>query len=399
MKNVLTTVLMIFIIILILAATVLIGGIVIQELKNEENIAEVKEISTISEVTEEDKKNKDDEIIKTSEVTEKTNQSAEVSPNASTVNKLRITEKKKEEKVEPEKVNFDNININKYFYKQLNEYSKIIYKGFEKNKENMKSGTSPIEFGDSFTSVLSKANGQDELGGYYQSAVDAYIYDNPDVFYIDTGKLYFNIETTTRGNQKTYNCYINSGEEQSYLTNGYNSKEDVDRDLKKIETVKDRILTHKTGDKYKDIKLIHDYLVYNFEYDTTLSKNHIYDIYGALVNRECVCEGYAKAFKYILDGLGIETVIVTGTGTNSEGKQERHAWNYVNIDEKWYGVDSTWDDPIIVGENSGRDKEIKYTYFLKGSTTFQNDHFPSGIFTEKSIEFKYPQLSATDYKR
>lgn len=395
MKNKLTSVLMGFIIILIIAAATLIGGIIIQELKEDANIAEIKEISTVAEI---DENTFDDvESPENQEITETTNQSTEVPQTANNLNKLRISEKTKEEQVEPEKVNFDNVNVNKYFYKQLNQYSQIIYKGFEKNKENMKTGTSSIEFGDSFTNILSKANGQDELGGYYQSAVDAYIYDNPDVFYIDTGKLYFNIETTTRGNQKTYNCYINCGEEVNYFSNGYNSKEEVERDLKRIESVRDRILTHKTGDAYKDIKLIHDYLVYNLEYDTTVAKNHIYDIYGALVNHECVCEGYAKALKYMMDSLGMETIIVTGKGTNTEGKQERHAWNYINVDGKWYGVDATWDDPIIIG--GYRDKEIQYTYFLKGSDVFNNDHFPSGFFTEKSAEFKYPQLSATDYKK
>jgi hypothetical protein len=38
-------------------------------------------------------------------------------------------------------VNYDNIVVNKYFYNQLESYSKTIYKAFESNKENMKEGT------------------------------------------------------------------------------------------------------------------------------------------------------------------------------------------------------------------------------------------------------------------
>ena len=38
-----------------------------------------------------------------------------------------------------------------------------------------------------------KDNGEELLGYYYQSAIEAYIYDNPDVFYIEFSKLYLNI--------------------------------------------------------------------------------------------------------------------------------------------------------------------------------------------------------------
>ena len=66
-------------------------------------------------------------------------------------------------------VDYSNITVNKYFYNQLEEYSKTIYKAFESNKENMKTGTYKVELGNSFTSLLSQANGQDQLGKYYQS--------------------------------------------------------------------------------------------------------------------------------------------------------------------------------------------------------------------------------------
>ena len=113
------------------------------------------------------------------------------------------------------------------------------------------------------------------------------------------------------------------------------------------------------------------------------------------MNHKCVCEGYAKAFKYMLDSFGIESTLVIGTATNSQGESENHAWNYVKLNGRWYAVDCTWDDPIIVGGFSN--DEIKYTYFLKGANTFSRDHFPVGVFTEGGKEFIYPNLSGTDY--
>lgn len=45
----------------------------------------------------------------------------------------------------------------KYFYNQLDEYGKIIYKGFEENKENMKSGVYEIDFGTQFNDLLNSS--------------------------------------------------------------------------------------------------------------------------------------------------------------------------------------------------------------------------------------------------
>ena len=154
-------------------------------------------------------------------------------------------------------------------------------------------------------------------------------------------------------------------------------------------------MSNKTGDTYKDVKMVHDYLVSNLDYDSGAGESHTYDIYGALVNHKCVCEGYAKAFKYLLNGLNIESTLVIGKGTNSRGESENHAWNYVKIDENWYAVDVTWDDPIIIG--GGTSNEIQYKYFLKGSNVFDNDHFPTGVFTENGKEFIYPELSVEEY--
>ena len=297
---------------------------------------------------------------------------------------------------EGDNVDYSNVNVNKYFYNQLDETSKTIYKALESNKENMKSGTYRIDFGDSFSDILNSENGQDELGDYYQSAIEAYTYDNPDVFYLSPNKMYLNVETTTSANDITYNVYINCGNENNYFADEFTSQEQVENAIEKVEYVKDILLGKRTGDDYEDIKMVHDYLVDNIEYDTSISANNIYDVYGALVNRVAVCEGYARSFKYILDEMGIPCVLVIGTGTNSRGEIERHAWNYVELQGNWYAVDCTWDDPIIVGSGNVS-KSSKYKYFLKGSSEFYSDHTPSGQFTPGGKEFSYPTLSTNSF--
>ena len=54
----------------------------------------------------------------------------------------------------------------------------------------MKSGTYQVELGNSLDNVLNSSGGQDKLSEYYQSAIEAYTYDNPDVFYLSPNKLY-----------------------------------------------------------------------------------------------------------------------------------------------------------------------------------------------------------------
>lgn len=286
---------------------------------------------------------------------------------------------------------------NRYLYNQLSDTAKTIYNELYENKENLKTGAYTIDFGNTFQTILSTENGDKELKKEYQSAIEVLIYENPEIFYLDVTKMYINIEKITRATGVKYNVYVNSGGKPNYLIEGLESKEDVDKYMKQIEEVKDNIMTMIEGkSNYEKIKIVHDYLVDTIEYESTTDEN-IYDIYGALVLKKCVCEGYAKAFQYIMNEAGIENVIVIGSGTNSKNQTENHAWNYVKLYNNWYGIDTTWDDPIIIGGGI-LSKKSKYEYFLKGASKMSENHFPSGKFTENGQIFTYPELSEEDYK-
>ena len=293
-------------------------------------------------------------------------------------------------------VNYDTIQVNKYFYDQLDDYSKTIYKALEANKEQMKTGTAQIELGTSFSSLLEQEDGEKLLGEYYQSAVESYLYDNPDVFYITANKLYLNIETITKRNKKTYNVYINNGKHPNYFADDFTSEEQVRQAIEEVEQVKNQIVANKTGNTYTDIKMVHDYIINNVEYDTTISQPYIYNLYGTLVKHKSVCEGYAESFKYLLDALEIPCIIVIGEATNSSGETENHAWNYVQINGEWYAVDTTWDDPVIIG-NGKISNESKYKYFLRGSSRMSQEHVPNPQLTDGGKVYEYPRLRIYDY--
>ena len=291
-----------------------------------------------------------------------------------------------------------NTNRYRHLYEQLNSTAKMIYDKLYENRENLKTGTYKIDFGNVFQKLLVTNDGEKELKKQYQSAIEALIYENPEMFYLEATGMYINIEKVTKINGTKYNVYINNGSKDNYLTKGFNGKEDVDSYQVQIEKVRDYILANLEGKTdYEKIKMVHDYLVDSIEYDSSISKNHIYDIYGALVSRESVCEGYAKAFQYLMNECEIDNVIVIGTGTNSNNKTESHAWNYVKLDNNWYAVDVTWDDPILIGGGKLPEKS-KYKYFLKGSTTMNENHTPSGKFTDAGQVFTYPILSEQDYE-
>ena len=374
MRNKFTSIIMFLIIILIICVVIFFGNILWKEWQSIQQIAELEGVRTI--ITSDEATINED--IKTPQIIE--NPFDEI----------------KDENSANQQIDYSNVKIEKYFYNQLDDYSKTIYKAFESNKENMKTGTYKVELGNSFSELLGTENGQDELGKYYQSAIEAYTYDNPDVFYLSPNKMYLNIETTTRGRKTTYYVYVNSGNQENYLIDEFSSQEQINQAIKKIEQVKKYIIQKKTGNTYDDIKMVHDYLIANIEYDSTISKDNIYNICGALINGEAVCEGYARAFKYLMDGLEIPCTLVIGTGRNSEGNTENHAWNYVLLNDNWYAIDTTWDDPVVTGVG-WVSQATRYKYFLKGANDMNIDHQPNGRFTENGKLFKYPEISSDNF--
>ncbi|GMB10276.1 MAG: hypothetical protein NkDv07_0069 [Candidatus Improbicoccus devescovinae] len=110
---------------------------------------------------------------------------------------------------------------------------------------------------------------------------------------------------------------------------------------------------------------IHDKFINSCKYNIrTYSQKLTTDsnIYGALVLKKCVCEGYAKAMKLLLNSVGINSEIIIGYS-----KSELHAWNAVKIDGKFYHLDSTWDSNI-------NNKLRNHDYFNLDNSTILKDH-------------------------
>ena len=275
-------------------------------------------------------------------------------------------------------------------YNQLNQNSKLIYTKIKSSIQNIDESTNSIDFGTTFNEQLNQSNGSDVINNDFQLALDAFTADNPGLFYIDLSNVYVSTTITTIGTKKTYEVELKKSQ-GTFFAKEFEDKNIRNQAINQVESLKNQIVNSLQGTTKDKIQEVHDCLVENLDYDESLSRINCHNVYGALIEKTAVCEGYAKAFKYILDEANIPCMLITGEGTNSAGNTETHAWNYVKINGIWYAVDVTWDDPIVIGGGI-LPNDLKYKYFLKGSDTFFNNHV-----ADLSRGFKYPNISSTEY--
>ncbi|MCF6350550.1 MAG: hypothetical protein L3J23_05905 [Flavobacteriaceae bacterium] len=115
-------------------------------------------------------------------------------------------------------------------------------------------------------------------------------------------------------------------------------------------------------DKEKLAKFFYYWIGSNIEYDEetfqkiingTISNEDFsksQDEYVVYNNRKGVCAGYAKLYKWFLNWVDIETVVVSGHIRDERNHyveletddNYRHAWNAIKLNNKWLLVDSTW---------------------------------------------------------
>lgn len=107
---------------------------------------------------------------------------------------------------------------------------------------------------------------------------------------------------------------------------------------------------------YEKEKLVHDLLLDKISYHMGAGMSQ--SAYSALVNGETVCAGYARAFQYLMQQLGIPCYYCTGYAG------EKHAWNIISLEDGFYNVDLTWDDT----------EGGKYAYFNGSDEDYADTH-------------------------
>lgn len=111
---------------------------------------------------------------------------------------------------------------------------------------------------------------------------------------------------------------------------------------------------------HEKVKAVHDWIVLNAKYDTNLTYRTHYDI---LDKGSAVCSGYALLFDRMVNELKIPTKLVVGNAG------EDHIWNMVYVDNQWYHVDATFNDPVP--DQQGR---LRHDYYMLTEEQISKTH-------------------------
>lgn len=125
------------------------------------------------------------------------------------------------------------------------------------------------------------------------------------------------------------------------------------------------------------VKRIHDHLIRSVTYqDADAPYSH--EAPGSIVYGIGVCEGISKAFKYIADRAGLQSLVAVGDAFESgdtfePNESSGHAWNIVFIAGQPYHLDITFDQSI------SRHDIIRYDYYLLSDAQIKVDHVFEGL--------------------
>lgn len=235
-----------------------------------------------------------------------------------------------------------NVDTSRYYYHQLNEVEQEIYNNLMKSEEL---------FIENQNILCCSYDGKDGIrpkyNDYVTRAVHAYMFDNPlSSMWLNSMEMTFDVE----------NIYINGkyshiGKIDLYLTPSnetgryadFESPEEARAAIKAVEAEVNAFVKTLSGTDEEKYTLIHDWIIEGATYDETTSVPNLRSVYGAIIQKNCVCAGFAYAYKYVADVAGLNVLYVTGIG-----QDEPHAWNHTWVNGTWMLTDVTWDvNPII----------------------------------------------------
>ena len=209
-----------------------------------------------------------------------------------------------------------------------------------------------------------------ELKAKIEQAFDSVLLENEYLSYDFKGYGYSSKGTSNSATIQFTVNYFQNAEQLAYINN-------------RIPQILDDIINDTMNDHEK-VKAVHDYIVLNVKYDTSLNQG-VNAPYFALTQGKTLCNGYAMLMYQMLQELDIPVRLISGTANGIN-----HAWNLVQLDGKWYHLDATWDDPIP--DEQGR---LLHNYYLLSDEVMKVDHY----WTEGGLngyEKPYP-VANTDY--
>ncbi len=112
---------------------------------------------------------------------------------------------------------------------------------------------------------------------------------------------------------------------------------------------------------YDKIKTFHDYIINNYSYDENKSYKS-YSAYTLITKGKAICGGYSDLIAIYLNRLGVKNYKISSA---------THIWNFVNVDDVWYHLDATWDDPVA---SDGKPHLLHNFFLIKTSELHKLDN-------------------------
>jgi hypothetical protein len=218
-----------------------------------------------------------------------------------------------------------------------------------------------------------------EFDDLYHKVREAVEYDHPELFWYFAQdeypfRLTSYIEPNSAGKYRVSMTLSKPSENYETIMTQFNEAADAFlAEIDRMETPAQIALS------------IHDKLIdmASYDYETAEKglRGYAHSAYGALVDNgrgtahSAVCDGYAKAYIYLLQQSGIISCEIIGNaGSETLGL---HAWTCVLLDGEWYEVDATWDDTepehdfadhpddvAVILENTEFMDTCRHAYFL-----------------------------------
>lgn len=316
----------------------------------------------------------------------------------------------------------------KYYYTTLTDKQKEIYLNIYYTVEEMYTGNVR----------LAKGVTTDDL----TTATSAYFADNPQHFWVAESmelcwtatdnlgigftKFFNGIFSLFPGVEKKtdYTEFTTAYCKMSYI---YDSKEEKDKAQEELNNaISEALAGLDPGMSEFDRELyLHDWLTERCTYDdeafqqfvnegTVGDRINCHTAYGAIVEKNATCAGYARAMQLLLGEAGIESRFITGIRNDeTAGSAVAHAWNVVFFNGTPYHLDATWNDKDLWGIKSGayvpvtgdeKNYELignrtEHKYFNVSEEVISKDHWgftPQYANGTTANYFVYKQLNFTD---
>lgn len=230
-------------------------------------------------------------------------------------------------------------------------------------EEELNRGTTEINVSD----LLQEKEVSLEEDSDFQDLMTALLFTvkegNPEYFYYDnsvTSRMQYSEDEEIR----TYSSFVYDLTIREEYTSEDARQEQWNELTREANRVAGVIMT-RTSNDWQRLRLAHDYLTIKNVYspDSNVLTNNVVD---GLLGSETMCVGYAQAFQMIASRMGYETYNIYGYGFD-----QAHLWNIVRLNDNWYHVDVTFDDPA---GNNYPIPLVSTAFFLRGANAMSYTH-------------------------